>query len=243
METSMNERKGISWLSLYMYAYLIVGTIVLSNTSLGGEIPDEYKSNLTLFWGDKGSTLAEAYHLEVAGTAIEVEQFYEHLEIGLCVILVSGGIHHHGRAVVGIQQGLDVQAFQQGLGAGFVQLPVRINKEYGREVVGAAFGPGGAAVRDGNGRTLGEDDVGEFFTATRLGGGCCAKEKRQGKGYGLFHSAKGTLLFRIVRVLTKNCRDLTGKEKYLGNFASEKKFCYFCNKCIKVPRRKMSVAL
>ena len=58
METNMNERKGISWLSLYMYAYLIVGTIVLSNTSLGGEIPDEYQSNLTSFWGEKACVLS-----------------------------------------------------------------------------------------------------------------------------------------------------------------------------------------
>lgn len=56
MET--NERKGISWLSLYMYAYLIVGTIILSNTSLGGEIPDEYKSNLMLFWGEKACIIS-----------------------------------------------------------------------------------------------------------------------------------------------------------------------------------------
>lgn len=58
METYMNEKRGISWLSLYMYAYLIVGTIVLSNTSLGGEIPDEYKNNLTLFWGEKACIIS-----------------------------------------------------------------------------------------------------------------------------------------------------------------------------------------
>ena len=57
METNMKERKGISWLSLYMYAYLIVGTIILSNTSLGGEIPDEYRSNLTLFWEEKACVI------------------------------------------------------------------------------------------------------------------------------------------------------------------------------------------
>ena len=54
----MNEKRGISWLSLYMYAYLIVGTIVLSNTSLGGEIPDEYKNNLSLFWGEKACIIS-----------------------------------------------------------------------------------------------------------------------------------------------------------------------------------------
>lgn len=58
METYMNEKRGISWLNLYMYAYLIVGTIVLSNTSLGGEIPDEYKNNLTLFWGEKACIIS-----------------------------------------------------------------------------------------------------------------------------------------------------------------------------------------
>ena len=41
-----------------MYAYLIVGAIVLSNTSLGGEIPDEYRSNLTLFWGEKACIIS-----------------------------------------------------------------------------------------------------------------------------------------------------------------------------------------
>lgn len=54
----MNDRKGISWLSLYLYAYLIVGTLILSNTSLGGEIPDEYKNNLMLFWGEKACIIS-----------------------------------------------------------------------------------------------------------------------------------------------------------------------------------------
>lgn len=53
METNVNEKRVFSWLGLFMYAYLIVGTILLANASLGGDIPDEYKSNLLLFWGEK----------------------------------------------------------------------------------------------------------------------------------------------------------------------------------------------
>ena len=38
MKTDVYEKKGFSWLSLYMYAYLIVGTLILANSALGGEI-------------------------------------------------------------------------------------------------------------------------------------------------------------------------------------------------------------
>lgn len=58
METDVYERKGFSWLSLYMYAYLIVGTLILANSALGGEIPAEDQRNLTLFWGEKMCTFS-----------------------------------------------------------------------------------------------------------------------------------------------------------------------------------------
>ena len=44
-ENAFNEKK-LSWLNLFMYGYLIVETIFLAN-SIGGEIPEEYKNNLT----------------------------------------------------------------------------------------------------------------------------------------------------------------------------------------------------
>ena len=55
-ENAFNEKK-LSWLNLFMYGYLIVETIFLAN-SIGGEIPEEYKNNLTLFWVEKVCTLS-----------------------------------------------------------------------------------------------------------------------------------------------------------------------------------------
>ena len=83
----------------------------------------------------KGGAIPETDDFEVPRSAMLVEQFHEDLEIGLRLILISGGVHHQGRAVVGIQQGLDVQAGEQLFGTRLVQFPVRINEENGRKVV------------------------------------------------------------------------------------------------------------
>lgn len=57
MKENVFNEKGGAWLNLFMYGYLIVGTIFLART-IGGEIQEVYKSNLTLFWIEKVCTLS-----------------------------------------------------------------------------------------------------------------------------------------------------------------------------------------
>ena len=59
----------------------------------------------------EGGAATQTHHFQVAGATEHIEQLLKYFKVGFRV-LVPGGIDHHGRSVVGVQQGLDVQIGQ-----------------------------------------------------------------------------------------------------------------------------------
>ena len=116
---------------------------------------------------ERGS-LADSDNLQIARAAAGIEQPDKDIEIRVGVVLVSRGIDDHGGPIIGIQQRLDVHFPQQRFCGGPVQLPVRIDEEDGREIVGTAFRTRRTAILDGPSRTGGHHDI--LRHRPRLGG-------------------------------------------------------------------------
>ena len=108
---------------------------------------------------DERRPLSDAHDLEVSRAAVGVEEVHECLEVRIGGILVPDGVDHHRRAVLAVQQRLDIQFPQQGLRTGLVQLTIRIDEKHGGKVVRAPFCAGRTAILDGTGGAGGQDDL------------------------------------------------------------------------------------